>query len=117
MVRPKIDENERINTTGKTFYYPYKIVEYDLIWKEFESLSNELCSGITPSMYKAHIVRRANFMLRRLVFEFVYNKTKKDTVKEVITNIMKKEANKNIKAYKTAMKNPQVIKVKNNIDI
>jgi len=96
--RPRLSSDLKTNLTQKHFYFPVK-KEYDIVWAEFIKLSTTKCAGGDPGLFRPHQERRSGFVLRRLVFQFVSQNTASQTIKDMISELVKKEKELNIRAY------------------
>lgn len=101
-------EKLNIEAKGKMFYYPNGIPEYDLIWKEFVQLSAKETSGKNPKFYKAHANRAYGYVIKKLIYGWVYNRTKNQSIRDSIMKIQKGEEEKNIINYNIAIERGNV---------
>jgi hypothetical protein len=106
-----MEEGEKIHRFGKTprkklepskfysrtFYYPAKL---EICWKEFDSLSKkEIPFFLYPERCKS-------LLLRRMMLKFVYEKTTKQEVKQLISQFLTEE-NKFIESKRTKTGRPK----------
>lgn len=82
--RPTKEESKKAKFRQHSFYFPLRLED---VWIEF----NLIC--INKIKKYPYIERAKSVILRRLLFDFVLKHTKKDKVKQIISNYMKQENN------------------------